>query len=120
MLTVTLRDKDGGERQLTFEDAEISIGRMDGNHIVLARNNISKKHATIMAAEGAILVTDQRSTNGTYVNGRRISAPQELTPEDKIYIGDFVLQASASQGVSETTSPETQAADPPPMPPVSA
>jgi pilus assembly protein CpaF len=120
MLALTLRDKDGGERQLSFQEDEITIGRMDGNDIVLARNNISKTHASVMVSEGKILVSDQRSTNGTYVNGRRITAPQELTPDDKIYIGDFVIQCHLATGAEETTSPETQAADPPPMPAVSA
>src|SRR5262249_48102107 len=36
-------------------------------------------------------VLDLKSTNGTYVNGRKLAGPQLISPADKVYIGDFIL-----------------------------
>lgn len=114
MLTITLKDKDGAVQTLQFSKEEVSIGRMDGNDIVLARNNISKVHACVVEAEGKALVVDQGSTNGTYVNGRRITAAHVLEDDDKIYIGDFVIQATPM--ATEAQTDPGMIAVPPPMP----
>ena len=39
----------------------------------------------------ALAITDTKSTNGTFVNGKKIVAPQVVLDTDKIYIGDFVI-----------------------------
>src|SRR6266850_3372077 len=40
---------------------------------------------------GATQRLDLKSTNGTYVNGRKLAGPQLISPADKVYIGDFIL-----------------------------
>lgn len=94
MLALTIREKNGEERQLIFEKEEVTIGRATGSDIVLPRNNISKRHARLVDKHDKVVIVDLRSTNGTYVNGRRITAPELLTYEDKVYIGDFVIRLS--------------------------
>ncbi|MEC9072035.1 MAG: FHA domain-containing protein, partial [Myxococcota bacterium] len=96
MLTVTLREKDGGERQQTFDQEEITLGRADGCDIVLPKNNVSKRHARLVDKQDRVVLVDLRSTNGTYVNGRRITAPEMIGPRDKVYIGDFVLTVESA------------------------
>ena len=121
MLTVTIREKDGGERRLVFNQEEVTLGRSDGCDIVLPKNNISKRHARFVDKEERVVLVDLRSTNGTYVNGRRITAPEVLNTSDKVYIGDFVLlvDVGAEQAELESTSDgsgeairSTQAFDP--------
>src|SRR5262249_33345625 len=52
------------------------------------------------------IVVDMKSTNGTYVNGKKIAGPQVLRPADKIYIGDYVLNVEAlAQRSAEHTPP---------------
>ncbi len=92
MLTLNIREKNGEERQLVFDKEEVTIGRASGSDIVLPRNNISKRHARLVDKHDKVVIVDLRSTNGTYVNGRRITAPELLTPDDKVYIGDFVIR----------------------------
>lgn len=105
MLRVTVAEKGGGEREQFFDVAEVSIGRVQGNSIVLPKPNVSKRHATVTIEGGTVTITDQKSTNGTYVNGRRTSGTRALSPEDRVYIGDFTLRFSevAQTGDMEPT-----------------
>jgi pilus assembly protein CpaF len=100
MLTVTIREKDGDERRLMFQEEEVTIGRAKGSDIMLPRNNISKRHARLVDKDDKVVLVDLRSTNGTYVNGRRITAPEIITPADKIYIGDFIIRVEAAAAVA--------------------
>src|SRR5690606_27538897 len=45
----------------------------------------------IVLKDNRFIVVDLKSTNGTYVNGRKITSPLVVKESDKIYIGDFVL-----------------------------
>lgn len=72
-------------------NSSLTIGRDAANDIVLEGLQISKKHARISAAGGQIIIEDLGSTNGTYLNGVRISK-QALTPQDSIAIGAFLLR----------------------------
>jgi pilus assembly protein CpaF len=92
MLALTIREKNGEERQLIMDQEDVTIGRAATCEIVLPRNNISKRHARLVDKHDKVVVVDLRSTNGTYVNGRRITAPELLTFDDKVYIGDFVIR----------------------------
>jgi len=89
--SVILTEKGGPTQRLDFECEEITIGRVDENDICLPKGNISKKHTRIVVKDGKIIVLDLRSTNGTYVNGRKLAGPQLISPADKVYIGDFIL-----------------------------
>jgi pSer/pThr/pTyr-binding forkhead associated (FHA) protein len=48
----------------------------------------SGRHARIYERDGVFYVEDAGSTNGTYLNGRRLEAQQPLGPDDSIRIGD--------------------------------
>ena len=89
--SVILTEKGGATQRLDFESEEITIGRIDENDICLPKGNISKKHTKLVVKDGKIIVLDLKSTNGTYVNGKKLAGPQVITPTDKVYIGDFIL-----------------------------
>lgn len=106
MLKVVVSEKNGPDRVYFFEDiTEVSIGRLQSNRIVLPKPNISKRHAVLKVVESGVLVEDLGSTNGTYVNGRRISAPRLITPEDRIYVGDFTIRARLVSSKEEVSQP---------------
>ena len=90
--TIVITEKGGKPRSEAFDQNEITIGRVQGNDIVLPKGNISKRHSRIVLRDGKFIIVDLKSTNGTFVNGKRISSPQVLKDSDKIYIGDFTLQ----------------------------
>src|SRR5262249_41281081 len=71
--------------------------------------NISKKHTKIVVKDGKIIVLDLKSTNGTYVNGKKLAGPQVITPTDKVYIGDFILNVEPPD--MGDTAPEDEDGD---------
>ena len=70
-------------------DPQITIGR-EGSDIVLENPQVSRNHATIDRAGSQHVLRDAGSTNGTFVNGQRISQ-HTLAPGDVIQIGAFKL-----------------------------
>jgi ABC-type multidrug transport system ATPase subunit len=70
-------------------DPQITIGRA-GNNIILDNPQVSRQHAVIEQAGGRHTLRDVGSTNGTFVNGKRIGT-HLLTPGDVIQIGAFKL-----------------------------
>ena len=92
MFQLTINEKGGATRQESFEKNEVTIGRVQGNDVILPKGNISKRHSRIVLKDGKFIIVDLKSTNGTYVNGKKITAPQVVKASDKIYIGDFTIQ----------------------------
>src|SRR5579864_4795771 len=92
MFTIIISEKGGAERRETFDKNEINVGRVQGNDLMLPKGNVSKHHARLLYRDGRFIVTDLKSTNGTYVNGRKIAQATIVREGDKIYIGDFVLR----------------------------
>ena len=91
VFTVVITEKDGDERRVTFTEAEVTVGRVPGNDVVLPKGNVSKRHSRIVLKDNRFIVVDLKSTNGTYVNGRKITSPLVVKEGDKIYVGDYVL-----------------------------
>jgi pilus assembly protein CpaF len=108
--SVVIHEKGGGERREQFVSSEISVGRVHGNDIVLPKGNVSKRHARVLYRDGRFIVTDLNSTNGTYVNRRRITQATIVREGDKIYVGDFVLKIEPAAGSPET--PDLPESDP--------
>jgi len=105
MVILTLTEKGGEPRQLSFEKNEVTVGRVQGNDVVLAKGNVSKRHCRIYIQDGHFSVEDLKSTNGTYVNGRKISEPTALTTADKVYVGDFVVRVDNATPAEVPTPP---------------
>src|SRR5687768_5061032 len=68
---------------------------------MLPKGNVSKRHARVLYRDGRFIVTDLNSTNGTYVNRRRITQATIVREGDKIYVGDFVLKIEPAAGSPE-------------------
>jgi pilus assembly protein CpaF len=117
MMIVTISEKGGQQSQYDFGAAAITIGRMKGNDIVLPKGNVSKKHSRISIIDGSLFISDMNSTNGTYVNGRKVAGEQPITENDKIYIGDFILQVQATQSAGQPAAGQPAAGQPPAAPP---
>src|SRR4029078_8498042 len=107
MFTIVISEKGGAERRETFDKNEINVGRVQGNDLMLPKGNVSKHHARLLYRDGRFIVTDLKSTNGTYVNGRKIAQATIVREGDKIYIGDFVLRLDGGQAQAEAAMPPT-------------
>lgn len=81
----------------TGESAELApglvlIGRGADCQLILDDDYVSTRHARVVAADGGIYVEDLGSTNGTYVNGSRITAPTTISTSDTVRIGKTILK----------------------------
>lgn len=102
-LTVWL---ESGGQKLPIQ-GDCSIGRSPKNKIVIDSQRVSRRHAIINAQDGGeFWLIDLGSSNGTYLNGRRIHHPVKLSSQDELVIGDqaFVFhQPNAMTDAYRTT-----------------
>jgi pSer/pThr/pTyr-binding forkhead associated (FHA) protein len=70
----------------------LQIGRAPNCQIRLDDNYISQLHAKISERNGSWVVEDLGSTNGTYLNQRKVTVPTEISAGDRIRVGKTVLE----------------------------
>lgn len=68
------------------------MGRSEEADIVIDDPYASDFHVRVGLQEGTVLANDLGSTNGTYVNGRRVTVPTPLVRGDSIQIGKTILE----------------------------
>ncbi|MEX1365393.1 MAG: FHA domain-containing protein, partial [Nannocystaceae bacterium] len=102
MLKVVVHEKGGRTQRFSFDTDQFAVGREDDNDLVLDRVNISKYHLRFRRHQGRVEVLDLGSTNGTYVNGRKVGEPRAVRRSDRIYVGDYILML---EGDDEAIAP---------------
>lgn len=110
------------------------LGRDVTNDIPLGDAEISRQHARLTRTPGGMVLEDLGSTNGTFVNGERLTSPRVLQSGDLVGMGENVTltyestypeAAATVMGAAARGAPPRQAvpprqAAPPPPPPVRA
>ena len=81
----------GGGDSIPLLKPLLKIGRRESADIVLRFPNVSGIHCELTLIDGFWTVTDLRSSNGTKVNGTRITE-QRLQPGDKLGVGRHVFE----------------------------
>ena len=71
---------------------EITLGRAAGCQVTLEDTYASQLHARVFQRDGTVYVEDLGSTNGTYLNRRKVTGPMVLKPGDLLQIGNTVLE----------------------------
>jgi uncharacterized membrane protein len=74
-----------------LEAPEIMIGRDTSNGVAINDAEVSRKHAKLSLQGSAYVIQDLGSTNGSFVNGQRISGPQVLNPGDSVSFGENIV-----------------------------
>lgn len=69
-----------------------TIGRSPGSDIVLPDDFVSQTHARIFARKQFLYIEDLGSTNGTFVDGRRIEGDRQIKPGQEVVIGDTIFR----------------------------
>ncbi len=92
MFTLIIEDRYGAiVDEYSFEDGEFVIGRSQSCDIVLAADNVSRRHARLFTVEGRCYIEDLNAANGVWLNGKRIYSVTELPRSAQVRIGDFFL-----------------------------
>jgi pSer/pThr/pTyr-binding forkhead associated (FHA) protein len=78
------------------------LGRGEHNDIVIAEESVSDSHAKLQRRDGVWYVTDLRSTNGTYVGGRRIDAEERLDHMADLRLGGVKLTFAVTPSEAPT------------------
>jgi hypothetical protein len=76
----------------SLDAGEVMIGRGADCQLILDDDYVSTRHARVAAVEDGHYVEDLGSTNGTYVNGQRITAPTMITLADTVRIGKTIMK----------------------------
>ena len=76
--------------------AKLTVGRSTECDIVIDNKLVSRKHASIQKIRDVYFLKDENSTNGTYLNGKRLPADKyiRINPGDKITVGSVNLSIS--------------------------
>lgn len=78
-------------RQFLLEGATAILGRQADATVCLESQAVSRHHARILAENGEFFIEDLQSSNGTYVNGKRIRDRVSLTNDDLVQIGPYLF-----------------------------
>src|SRR4051794_14283221 len=91
-MLVTMRGPDLG-KHFPLQGDRVSLGRQVDCAICLASKQVSRQHPLLIAVDGGYQVEDLGSSNGTYLNGQRLSPhrPTPLTDRDLLQIGPYVF-----------------------------
>lgn len=79
-------------KKYVLSEAELSLGREEGNTIVIDLDNVSRRHAVVSCKDGKYFIKDQNSTNGTYLNDEEIRDIQPLRSGDLVKVGGAIFK----------------------------
>src|SRR6516162_945857 len=105
--TIRLRGMNGALKGRTWEATELlRVGRLESLEIALDDSSVSRYHAEVRATDRGWRVRDVGSTNGTRLNGARLSNGQwPLRPRDMLQIGEVTLIVEELREVSGESTP---------------
>lgn len=75
------------DRSALICEGELVIGRSSYCSLVLEHESVSRIHATLYLGAEGLMLKDEGSSNGTFVNGERLSGPRLVHPSDLILLG---------------------------------
>ena len=86
MAKINFMDHDSLLREFEIKEDLVTVGREATNKLVIADPSVSRQHATVEKRPDGYYLSDKNSSNGTYINGKRITQ-QKLNHADKINFG---------------------------------
>ncbi len=81
----------------------VRIGRDPANEVCVPSPDVSRHHARVILHNGALWVQDAGSRNGVYVNGNRVSGHKQVSPGDRIVVGNSEFQVGLSREETDTS-----------------
>ncbi|MGB5986414.1 MAG: FHA domain-containing protein, partial [Desulfobacterales bacterium] len=87
LFQLTMRSGPVPGKTFLLEKEESMVGRDLANDITITDPEVSRRHARFLMRDDNVFIEDLGSTNGTFLNGERISSPQQLRKGDVITFG---------------------------------
>jgi ABC transport system ATP-binding/permease protein len=110
MFSLTFTGPDGSEQTAQLE-AELSVGREEGNDLVLPDSAISRRHCRFYIEGDQVVVEDLGSANGVTVDGSRIEGPTAISASSEVFLGEWGVRVAS--GKPSRVSPKRQGMDGP-------
>ena len=88
------------------------VGRDPAADLVISETEVSSRHASLIPSEEGIAIKDLESTNGTFVNGDRVSGTRQLVVGDLIQVGGTVLEVRTQEEPARIEAADPGAAGP--------
>jgi pSer/pThr/pTyr-binding forkhead associated (FHA) protein len=82
----------------------LEIGRDPDGGVVLADDQVSRRHARVVEESGHAVVSDLGSRNGTFVNGQELHGPARLDPGDHLLLGVTVFELRNARQIAAQPS----------------
>src|SRR5688500_17078044 len=86
---VTIATTKGGTTTEKIEGDQLTVGRAEDCNLTIQHETLSRRHMSVQLKNGQCWVEDHGSSNGTFVNGKRLKphTPSRVLPEDFIQLG---------------------------------
>jgi predicted component of type VI protein secretion system len=104
MLVLQHLQKDGSEKRYRLEKLPVIVGRIERAQILIPEPSVSREHLRIFERDGLLHIADLNSSNGTFVNGKRVTCVP-VAPGDEIRLGAARLKV-AEEGAAPPTKKE--------------
>src|SRR5262245_56274133 len=91
-----------------------TIGRVDDNTFQIAEPSVSSHHCAVLLQGSNVVIRDLNSTNGTFINGEKVSGESPLKPGQTLRLGQIELRLETEGAAAP--APVTGASAPAPVP----
>ena len=102
------RDRDPRPPTLALARGRFTVGSAPDSDVILTDKTVSRRHATLKVTDHSCSIGDDGSTNGTFVNGRRVTGPTIVRDGDELRLGAlrFIFRTVADPvgGLERTSS----------------
>lgn len=116
MASLFLFDKTGEELEfpIGLDASEVKIGRSTGNDLRIRAPSISRNHASLLIQNGQYFLQDGGSSNGTYINGKRLAPnrPYPVALGDQLKFGEVLVRFEEPGMVPSPTRPPPPTSSP--------
>jgi pSer/pThr/pTyr-binding forkhead associated (FHA) protein len=79
-----------------------TVGRVDDNNFQIAEGSVSSHHCEVLLRGKEVIVRDLNSTNGTYVNGEKVTTEKILKPGQILRLGQIEMRLETGEPIPES------------------
>ncbi len=92
--TLHIKLPDGKMRDYPLDQPSVSVGRAQGNDLIIEDTSVSRRHARLSVESGKLMIEDLASANGTFIGSQRLATnTSSLVPEDQVVrLGDVEVR----------------------------